>query len=93
MIDDTLNNWNRQMRLTIAIPTYNRSARLEKALVNLCAEINSASKKSNVTVYVSNNGSTDDTDKVISQCSKLFIESGIPFSSSRVESNQGFDAN
>lgn len=81
------------MKLTIAIPSYNRATRLEKALRDLCAEINSSTNKTNVAVYVSNNGSKDHTAEVIAQCGKLFIENGIPFSSRTAESNQGFDAN
>lgn len=81
------------MKLTIAIPTYNRAKRLEKSLVDLCSEINSASFKADVAVYVSNNGSEDDTAVVIEKSSKLFIENGIPFTSNKNESNQGFDAN
>jgi len=81
------------MKLTIAIPTYNRAKRLERALHELCTEINSACNKANVAVYVSNNGSKDNTAEVIAQCSKLFFESGIPFSSSTFIENQGFDAN
>lgn len=81
------------MKLTIAIPSYNRAKRLEKALLDLCAEINSSSNKTDVAVYVSNNGSMDDTAEVIAQCGKLFIENGIPFSSRTAASNQGFDAN
>ena len=81
------------MKLTIAIPSYNRAKRLEKALLDLCAEINSSSNKTDVVVYVSNNGSMDDTAEVIAQCGKLFIENGIPFSSRTAASNQGFDAN
>jgi len=81
------------MRLTIAIPTYNRAKRLEKALLDLCAEINLASNKADIAVYVSNNGSMDDTAEVIAHCGKLFIKSGIPFSSRAAERNQGFDAN
>lgn len=81
------------MKLTIAIPTYNRAIRLEKALLDLCAAINSSANKTEVAVYVSNNGSKDDTAEVIAQCGKLFIKNGIPFSSRANESNQGFDSN
>ena len=81
------------MKLTIAIPTYNRAKRLEKSLCDLCAEINLSSKKENVAVYVSNNGSKDDTAIVIEQFAKLFIENGISFSSNAKEENEGFDAN
>lgn len=81
------------MKLTIAIPTYNRSKRLEKALLDLFSEINSANNKADVAVYVSNNGSKDDTAEVIARCSKLFIGNDIAFVSSAAKSNQGFDAN
>ena len=81
------------MKLTIAIPTYNRAKRLEKALFDLFTEINSAHNKADIAVYVSNNGSKDNTAEIIAQCSKLFIENDIPFSSNTAESNQGFDAN
>ena len=81
------------MKLTIAIPTYNRAKRLEKALHDLCAEINSANNKANVAVYVSNNGSNDNTAEVIVQCSKLFFENCISFSSTSFSENKGFDAN
>jgi glycosyltransferase involved in cell wall biosynthesis len=81
------------MKLTIAIPTYNRAKRLEKALFDLCHEIISATNKLDVSVFVSNNGSMDDTEAVIMRYRKLFIESGIPFTSIFAESNQGFDAN
>ncbi len=81
------------MKLTIAIPTYNRAKRLEKALFDLSSEINSASNKALIAVYVSNNGSKDNTSEVIERFSKRFNENGIPFSSREAAINQGFDAN
>lgn len=81
------------MKLTIAIPTYNRAHRLERALLHLMSEINSSRYKKDVAVYVSNNGSTDSTADVVAQSSKTFLENGIPFSSRIAECNQGFDAN
>lgn len=81
------------MKLSIAIPTYNRAKRLEKALLDLCSEINSARNKADVEVYVSNNGSKDNTAEVIARGSILFNENNIPFTTSTIESNQGFDAN
>lgn len=88
-----MRNSDNLMKLAIAVPTYNRAARLQKALLDLCAEINSANHKADVAVFVSNNGSSDDTSEVIMRCGQLFIENGIPFSSRTSESNQGFDAN
>ena len=81
------------MKLTIAIPTYNRAKRLRKALLDLCCEINSAIYKSNIAVFISNNGSEDNTSQVIAFGIKLFKENGIPVSANIFQSNQGFDAN
>lgn len=81
------------MKLTVAIPTFNRAKRLEKSLNDLLATIKSSSKKAEVDVFVSNNGSLDTTGGTIEQCKKMYIAEGIPFYSSAFESNQGFDAN
>jgi len=81
------------MKLTIAIPTYNRAKRLEKALLDVFYEVNGASNKTDVAVYVSNNGSKDDTVAVIDRCAKQFVKNSIPFSSKTADCNQGFDAN
>ncbi|MCF8342996.1 MAG: glycosyltransferase [Chitinophagaceae bacterium] len=81
------------MKLTIAIPTYNRAKRLRKALLDLCCEINTAIYKSNIAVFISNNGSEDNTSEVIAFGIKLFKENGIPVSANIFQSNQGFDAN
>jgi glycosyltransferase involved in cell wall biosynthesis len=81
------------MKLTIAIPTYNRAKRLEKSLLDLCAEINRSYSKSHIEVFVRNNGSTDDTADVISRCGKLFHDNLIPFKTIDAKTNQGFDAN
>lgn len=81
------------MKLTIAIPTYNRAKRLEKALSDLLIEINSSKNKTDISVFVSNNGSDDNTSEVIAHWGQIFIENGIYFSSYAAEGNQGFDAN
>ena len=81
------------MKLTIAIPTWNRALRLEKALIDLCTEINLSSHKYNIEVFVSNNGSVDETANVIMKCGKLFTDSGILFTTRKFEVNKGFDAN
>jgi glycosyltransferase involved in cell wall biosynthesis len=81
------------MKLTIAIPTWNRALRLEKALIDLCTEINLSSQKYNIEVFVSNNGSVDETANVIMKCGKLFTDSGILFTTRKFEVNKGFDAN
>jgi len=83
------------MRLSIVIPTYNRSKRLDKALADLLVEIRvcSATNKKNISVYVSNNGSTDDTVDVISKWEKEFSGDGVLISFNSFSSNLGFDAN
>jgi glycosyltransferase involved in cell wall biosynthesis len=82
-----------KMKITIAIPTYNRCVRLRKCLLDLLREIQFSTNKNDVGVFVSNNGSTDQTDNVIEGCSKLFEELRVPFSSGGFTENQGFDAN
>lgn len=58
-----------QPLLTIAIPTYNRSAFLELCLKRIREELCglSAERRKLVTIVVSNNASTDDTTEVISR--------------------------
>lgn len=60
---------NDQPLLTIAIPTYNRSAFLELGLKRINEELDSlsANRRKLVKVYVSNNASTDDTSEVLSR--------------------------
>lgn len=55
--------------LTIAIPTFNRAEYLDLCLMRISEELDSLSAdwQKLVTVYVSNNASTDNTDKVISR--------------------------
>jgi glycosyltransferase involved in cell wall biosynthesis len=81
------------MKLTIAIPTYNRANRLDKALVDLLRLINDSDSKGQLSVLVSNNGSLDNTDTVIAQNGSLFEKDGIPFNAINFKQNQGFDAN
>lgn len=86
-------NVSKVKKLTIAIPTYNRSKRLEKCLLDLCKAITESSCKQDIAVFVSNNGSKDATDQVVMQCGEQYIKNGIPFYSRTAESNEGFDAN
>jgi len=81
------------MKLTIAIPTYNRSKRLEKALLDLCDKICSSRRKTDVSVYVCDNGSKDSTRDVIDSCKKIFSQKMIPYTSAFAKDNLGFDAN
>lgn len=86
-------NFSEVKKLTIAIPTYNRSKRLEKCLLDLCKAIAESSCKQDIAVFVSNNGSQDTTDQIVMQCGEQYKKNGIPFFSRTAESNEGFDAN
>jgi glycosyltransferase involved in cell wall biosynthesis len=79
--------------LTIAIPTFNRAHRLEKSLNDLLSHIVKSEKKRYISVFVSNNGSTDSTTKIIDKYREIFRQSGIPFGNFNFEENRGFDAN
>jgi len=79
--------------ITIAIPTYNRGPRLEKAVRDLVKEINSSHNKKDVSVLISDNGSEDSTSQVTSDSLKVFKNSNIPFRSIRSGKNRGFDHN
>jgi glycosyltransferase involved in cell wall biosynthesis len=79
--------------LTIAIPTYNRANRLEKSLNDLLSQIIKSEKKQYLSVFVSDNGSTDTTAAVINKYSDIFKQNNIIFSSHSFSNNRGFDAN
>jgi len=79
--------------LTIAIPTYNRSDRLEKSLSDLLSQIIKSEKKQYLSVFVSDNGSTDTTAAVINRYRDIFNRNNILFSSRSFSNNRGFDAN
>jgi glycosyltransferase involved in cell wall biosynthesis len=81
------------MKLTIAIPTYNRARRLDKTLIDLLEFITKSNSRQQISVLVSNNGSLDNTDAIIAENSRLFESSRIPFLSIKFSQNQGFDAN
>ena len=79
--------------LCIAIPTFNRADKLEKALKNLLKVIQKVDYKNNISVLVSDNGSSDHTDKVINDHKKIFQNSKISFIKHGFNKNQGFDKN
>ncbi len=79
--------------LTIAIPTFNRAKRFDKSLNDLLFQINKTENKKYISVFISNNGSTDTTADVIARYSTIFSQNDIPFSSHTFENNKGFDAN
>lgn len=75
------------MKLSICIPTYNRSSYLKRFLKKLYAEIDKFSLQNQVEVIVSDNSSADDTPDIV----QSFIKKGLIYS--RNESNIGPDAN
>jgi glycosyltransferase involved in cell wall biosynthesis len=81
------------MSLCIAIPTFNRAIRLEKALHDLHGHISSANGKKRVSVYVSNNGSTDGTADVLEKFISIFKAASVPYTFDNHPLNAGFDAN
>jgi glycosyltransferase involved in cell wall biosynthesis len=79
--------------LCICIPTFNRAHRLKKTLNDLYDEISTSKNKGSISVYVSNNGSTDDTVVIIEEACKTFQRRGIAISYDSFSNNQGFDRN
>ncbi|MDA9281291.1 FkbM family methyltransferase [Pseudomonadales bacterium] len=79
--------------VTIAIPTFNRAVRLEKTLADLLVKLISSKSRNLVSVYVSDNGSKDDTLEIIKANKVLYQESDISFDYGSFESNRGFDVN
>ena len=74
-------------KLTIAIPTYNRSAFLKQSLVRISKQIINLEK--DIELIVSDNCSTDDTKEVVEE----FIQCGLPIIYNRNISNIGMDGN
>jgi abequosyltransferase len=72
--------------LTIAIPTYNRSATLELLLEGLAPQLNSEAR---VELIISDNASADDTPKVVAS----WQQRGLRCNYRRNENNIGPDAN
>lgn len=79
------------MLLSICIPTYNRCQFLKKNLEELAGQIKSCGALNDVELNVSDNGSTDETDKVV----KEFIanHSEITVGYNHFDNNQGPDKN
>lgn len=73
------------MKISILIPTYNRSGDLAENLSTILRY----SSVADVSIYVSNNCSTDDTDAVM----RDFLEKNSNIFYKRNETNVGFDAN
>ncbi len=81
------------MNLCIAIPTYNRANRLEKSLVDLLEHLLKSKYKEKISVFVSNNGSSDSTSDVIIKNQKKFAAEGIRYDYENLTINKGFDGN
>lgn len=79
--------------LNIAVPTYNRAIRLSRSLDELRKIIERSKQKALISVYVTDNGSTDNTKEILSDQSKKFESCGIRFSFESVKVNKGFDSN
>lgn len=81
--------------LSISVPTYNRATRLSRSLDELRETIlNSRLIKSIfISVYVTDNGSTDNTKAILVEQSKKFNAAGVSFFHESVDANKGFDQN
>lgn len=75
--------------LTIAIPTYNRKAKVEKLLNILTKQISNLNTPNLITILVSNNNSDDGTDEFL----KNFTQNAFEFKYINQEKNLGFDGN
>ena len=60
------------MLLTIAIPTYNRSAKLDETLNRLFKLIIDSKFKKEIILFISNNGSNDDTSDILNKQRIIF---------------------
>lgn len=74
-------------KLTIAIPTYNRSAFLKQSLERISKQI--LNHENDIELIVSDNCSTDDTKEVVAE----FIQNGMPIIYNRNIINKGMDGN
>ena len=79
-----------QELLSICIPTYNRSRLLGIILNTLASQIKSAGAQNDVVIYISDNGSPDNTRPVVEDFQK---NSGVRVVYSRNESNIGISKN
>jgi glycosyltransferase involved in cell wall biosynthesis len=79
--------------ICIAIPTYNRELRLKKSLEEIYNKINSIENKNFFSIFVSDNGSTDNTRLVLEHYSVEFKRSKINFNYQISSKNYGFDRN
>ena len=79
--------------LTIAIPTFNRSGRLARNLLQVHEEIIREGLEKNVKLLISDNNSSDDTYEISQSYAKKFQNSNIDFHYFKNKSNIGFSLN
>jgi glycosyltransferase involved in cell wall biosynthesis len=65
--------------LTIAIPTFNRADRLKAALTSILNEINTLQIKDKVSIFVSNNNSSDNTIEILQQIKSIATRNNVQF--------------
>jgi len=65
--------------LTIAIPTFNRADRLKVTLISILNEINTLQIQDKVSIFVSNNNSSDNTIEILQQVESAAIEDNVQF--------------
>jgi len=80
-------------KLGICIPTYNRADRLKIALRKLLEEILLSNKKESVQVFVSDNGSVDNTKLILDKYSRIYQNHNVDFICQSMPENLGFDSN
>ncbi len=80
-------------KIIIAIPTFNRSKRLDKAIESILIEINKIKNKKRIGILISDNGSTDETNKIIEKHKLVANGLQIEYQVEGNKKNQGFDAN
>lgn len=73
--------------LTVAIPTYNRAALLDRQLLWFAEAVKG--REQDCALVVSDNCSTDDTPEVVAKWGAVFAESGIEFRANRNRENLG----
>lgn len=79
--------------LVISIPTFNRCEKLNCLLNSFLREINNSIYKTEIGLFVSNNGSTDNTSDVLLSQKRNFEKAGIPFACHSESKNKGMDFN
>jgi glycosyltransferase involved in cell wall biosynthesis len=69
--------------IAVCIPTYNRSAHLLKCVTSVCKEIEAYHLQKKISVIISDNNSTDDTETVVSNLINTFSSVDIQYSKNK----------